>query len=418
VALKQIGDVRFNQGKLEPALKAFQQALVQSEALYKTDPKNNDYLFELGQAEFWVGYVAWERGDLEQAAVYMQRYMQYSKQLSERAPDNADYRLELSYAHNNLGSIALAQGNPESALEQFIFSVAIAQKMLAQDPDNVDSALNLAENLSWTAATYSELNQLVNSSQTYQKSIDVLQPFHIANKDRRVNATIARQMVMKADVDMMVGVAGVDLINQARSIYANLLQIDPSNSIWLYDSLKAEYLRLSIMQPGARTSADRQSLELAQLQFEKLLETNATNTDYSRYLASVQQLRIIDLIAQGNSDAALRLAEDSWVQWQKAIKGKPLTSELNLTEAMLEESLGVAYAATGQRDTAIDHWRHAAEKIEAMKRKNLSMLAVRRLLALNLGQNEQAEKIQKQLLQAGFKDSRMQPEYTLSGTFE
>ncbi len=60
-ALKQIGDVRFNRGQLEPALLAFRQALAQTRALYDANPGNNDYLFELGQAEFWVGYVAWQR---------------------------------------------------------------------------------------------------------------------------------------------------------------------------------------------------------------------------------------------------------------------------------------------------------------------------------------------------------------------
>ena len=42
-----------------------QEQLMQ--ALHKADPSNNDNLFELGQAEFWVGYVAWERGDLQNA---------------------------------------------------------------------------------------------------------------------------------------------------------------------------------------------------------------------------------------------------------------------------------------------------------------------------------------------------------------
>ncbi|MGL4835689.1 MAG: toll/interleukin-1 receptor domain-containing protein, partial [Shewanella sp.] len=88
-ALKQIGEVRKAQGELEPALKAFKQALIQSEALYKTDPSNNDYLFELGQAEFWVGYVAWERGDLKSAEPYFQNYMQYSRELLAREPNNS-----------------------------------------------------------------------------------------------------------------------------------------------------------------------------------------------------------------------------------------------------------------------------------------------------------------------------------------
>ena len=420
VALKQIGDVRFNQGKLEPALKSFQQALIQSEALYKTDPNNNDYLFELGQAEFWVGYVAWERGQLEQAAVSMQRYMQYSKQLSERVPDNVDYHLELSFANNNLGSIAFAQNKPEIALGYFTNAVNINQAMLKNDPDNVDLANdNAAESLSWLGTTYLELKQLDKSSQAYQQGLDVLLPFYKANKDQSVKEIYARLLFQKAEVAIQTGAVAEskDLLKQSLGIYQQLLETDSSNALWRYISLSADYFEQSLINPRLKTPKESKQLESLLSQFESLTVSDPTNSDNKLNLARAQRLRIIDLIAQNNISEAVTLADQSWAQWQTFAVGKSTTPKINLASVMLEETVGTAYAAARQGAKAKQHWQNSAANLDANKQKNLAELAVRRLLAIDLGETEKAKEIEQQLLQAGFRDPRMDPAYTQSGKF-
>jgi tetratricopeptide (TPR) repeat protein len=419
VALKQIGDVRFNQGKLEPALKSFQQALIQSEALYKTDPNNNDYLFELGQAEFWVGYVAWERGQLDQAAVSMQRYMQYSEQLSERAPDNAGYRLELGFANNNLGAISLAQNNPEAALGYYSKAANINKTLLINDPDNVDVANNVTETLSWLGTTYIELKQLDKGSQAYQQGLDALLPFYKANKDQSVKERYARLLFQKAEAVIQTGAVaeGNDLLKQSLGIWQQLLETDSSNANWRQVSLFVDHFEQSLLNPRLRTPVTRKQLESLLSQFESLTVSDPTSSDNNIYLARTQRLRIIDLVVGNNIPEALKLADQSWSHWQKFIAGKSPTPKINLVSVMLEETVGTAYAAAGQNAEAIQHWQHSAAVLDAKKQKNLAELAVRRLLAINLGQTEKAKDIEKQLLQAGFRDPRMQPAYTLSGSF-
>ena len=58
-------------GKLEPALQTFRQAMSQTRALYEAGPRNSDYLLELGQAEFWVGYVACQRARTCHGALHL-----------------------------------------------------------------------------------------------------------------------------------------------------------------------------------------------------------------------------------------------------------------------------------------------------------------------------------------------------------
>ena len=66
-ALRQIGEVRRTQGLLDDASIAFEESLRQITRLQKDSPLNDEFLFELGQSEFWVGQTAFERNDLATA---------------------------------------------------------------------------------------------------------------------------------------------------------------------------------------------------------------------------------------------------------------------------------------------------------------------------------------------------------------
>ncbi|HKJ27467.1 MAG TPA: toll/interleukin-1 receptor domain-containing protein, partial [Anaerolineales bacterium] len=81
LALRQIGEVRFAEGRLEAALEAFRESMNIAAELYLANTGNNQYLFELGQSEFWVGYVAWERGDHSGASHFFEKYMQRTQTL-------------------------------------------------------------------------------------------------------------------------------------------------------------------------------------------------------------------------------------------------------------------------------------------------------------------------------------------------
>ncbi len=419
VALKQIGDVRFQQGKLEPALKAFEQSLIQSRNLYKADPGNNAYLFELGQAEFWVGYVAWERGDLARGETNFQNYMQYSRELLRRDPENKDYSLELSYAHGNLGSLAQAQGNPELAIKNFMAAINIGEALLSNDKQNFMLAQNISESWSWLGTTFLDINQLQKSINAFQKGINILQPFHLAGKDKRASASYSRLLTLQADVLIQTGdtISAKRKIDQASQMAAKLLANDPSNSNWRYDAFKSDYLKLSLLEMASLTDAEMRLLVSMHSKLKEFIATTPTSSDYNVILARTNRLLIISYLSKGETKTALELAEASWSQWQAAVKTKSSTPELNLVEAMLEESIGNTFAATGQDDKAIAHWKHAAGKLDSASRKTLADLAVRRLLAINLQQHEQIADFEKILIKADYRDPRMNPSNTLSGKF-
>jgi tetratricopeptide (TPR) repeat protein len=418
-ALKQIGDVRFNRGQLEPALLAFRQALAQTRALYDANPGNNDYLFELGQAEFWVGYVAWQRGDLGGAYQSMQRYMEYSRELSRRSPANDDYRLELSYAYGNLASVALAQGRPEVALEEFADALALAESLLAKSPQDYELAFNVADTRSWVGTTLLELGRLAEARDEFAKAAMVMQPFHQQADDQRASYSYCRLLTLQADADIKRGDVGGARrgLEEALAVYGNLLEIDPTNTTWLYNALTAETYLLSLVPPGQWTAREGATLERIESRLKGSSSADSSDKDYIRVKFRVRNLNDIVLLHRGDAAAALRSAQQTRHEWQAATQGKIMVPEFSLIEAQVEETLGSALAGAGDAAGARAIWQAEAERLDATPTANLSLLAVRRLLAIDLGDLERANDAGARLQAAGYLDPRTDPAYTMSGAY-
>jgi len=416
-ALKQIGDVRFNQGELEPALAAFRQALSQTRALYDADPGNNDYLFELGQAEFWVGYVAWQRGDLGSAYQSMQRYMEYSRELTTRVPDDDGYLLELSYAHSNLGSVALAQDRPGVALEDFRAALALAESLLAKTPGDYDLAFNVADTRSWIGTTLLELGRLAEGREEFSKAVSVMRPFHQGGQDKRASYNYCRLLILQADADISRGAVAEarGALEESLGVYRQLLENDPSNATWLFNALTAETYLLGLVPPGQWTAREFAGLERVEAKLAGSSTVDASDKDYIRLKFRVRYLRDVALLHQGDAQAALRATRQTQEEWRAASRGKAMVPDFRLTEARIEELFGSARAATGDVSGARATWQAAADQLDATPTTNLSLLAMRRLLAVDLGDTMRADEIGARLDAAGYRDPRTDPGYTLSG---
>ncbi|MEJ2523935.1 MAG: toll/interleukin-1 receptor domain-containing protein, partial [Gammaproteobacteria bacterium] len=148
-ALRQIGDVRLSLGDYDAALEAFGDSLDLSRELSGRSPDNQDWLFALGNAWFWVGYTHWQRGDLGAAVEPMNEYLHAAERLVALAPVRLDWQLERSYALGNLGSLAAARGERRVAIGYFEASNAIVEDLIKGSPDDRGLLGSRIENLSW-----------------------------------------------------------------------------------------------------------------------------------------------------------------------------------------------------------------------------------------------------------------------------
>jgi tetratricopeptide (TPR) repeat protein len=410
-ALRQIGDVRFNEGHLPEALAAFQQSLKEVLALHDAEPDNNDYLFELGQSEFWVGYVAWQRSDLEQAHVSMQNYMRYSQQLSDRAPNNAAYRMELAYAHNNLGSVAKAQGHANEALSEFRLAAAISETELKSKPGDAGAMSALAEIWSWISSTLQDLGRLQESEQAATKAADLMRGAHEQGKDALASARYADYLVLLADTQLRLGrvATATTQIESARAIYKELLVQDPKNAFWRQNALAADCFLVAASTPDTWTPQTYQLLGTAAADLRVLADKDASNQTVWKKIATVARLQALGELAQGKTQSALKSARQAHDVIEKLTAGKSALTDLQVIAAQVAETLGAATFASGDKTAASQIWTLTLAGFDKESEDNLALKAIRRLLATDLGNAELAAQLAQELDKAGFKDPRFEP---------
>lgn len=410
-ALRQIGDVRFHEGHLPQALAAFEQSRKEVQALHVANPDNNEYLFELGQSEFWVGYVAWQRNDLEQAHTSMTNYMRYSQDLRDRAPDNAAYRMELSYAHNNLGSVAKAQGHASEALGEFRLAASISETELKSKPGDAVAMSDLSEIWSWISSTLQDLGRLQESVEAAVKAVDLIRGVHEQAKDLPASARYADYLVLLADAQLRVGevAAAISRIESARAIYRELISKDPKNAFWQQDALVADYFLIAASTPHTWSPQIYQLLGATAAGLQALADKDPTNQTVWKKIAAVARLQALGELARGQAQSALESALRAHDVVVKLTTGKSGSSDLKVIAAQVEEIFGAATLANGDKNTAVQIWTQALAGFDKDAEDNLALQATRRLIAADLGQAELAVQLAQRLEKAGFKDPRFEP---------
>ena len=123
----------------------------------------------------------------------------------------------------------------------------------------------------------------------------------------------------------------------------------------------------------------------------------------------MRNLRDVVLLHQGDARAAVRAARQTEQDWQEVTRGKTMAAEFTLIAAKVDEVLGRALAAAGDVAAARSVWLAAANRLDARPTANLSLAAVRRQLAIDLGDTAKADAIAAQLAAAGYRDPRAEP---------
>lgn len=419
VAFKQIGDVRFNQGKLEAALESFEKALLQARQLHEAEPGNNQYLFELGQAEFWVGYVAWERGQLDKAELAMHNYLRHSLVLRDREPGNRDYELELSYAYSNLGSLARTRGDSKTALAYFGLCRGIIEGELASSPDDPALTVALAETWSWIGSTRIDDGDLAGGASGFAEVTRLLQPLYERGEDAHATDLLGRNLIFQANAQLGLGRADLaaDYIERGRAIFARLTARDPQNASWARSAQRAQLTQLGLQAPARWTPEQAHALDtlVATMAAEAGRDPGSVWTEVN--LSHGLRLQALRALASGDAASAITAADRAYGRMAALAADTDYSAQRLAELARAAEVLGTAQAASGDHAVARETWARAAEMLDQQERPTFEFLPVRKLLAINLGQSGKLVALQEVLDTAGYRDPRMDPEYTLTGSF-
>jgi tetratricopeptide (TPR) repeat protein len=125
-------------GDTNGAMEKFKTSWALVAEAYRRDRNDQAAFFELGQADFWIGYVHLDRGEIDLAEAAFLSYAEITRRLIQLQPKNAKWVLEMAYALTNLGYVESAREgiNPERKLQYMQSALEYNQISLVLDPDS------------------------------------------------------------------------------------------------------------------------------------------------------------------------------------------------------------------------------------------------------------------------------------------
>lgn len=234
-ALTQIGQVRLDQGNHAAALSAFNAAHVRAIELSRRAPGDGGRLFDLAQAEYWLGLVAWRQRDLDTAERWLRGYRDRAEALVALDPSRFDWQREVAYAYHNLAVLEAGRGRHSQAVVEFEREMALYRAWLPVHPTDTLLRFEAANVASWLGSTKEQLGDL-EAAEAYFTEADqghaanqAQEPDVMAWADNRIDTS-----VLLARLQMRRGNRGVARAGLRRAVAsaAALSQHDPDNAAW------------------------------------------------------------------------------------------------------------------------------------------------------------------------------------------
>jgi len=170
---REEGMASHDRGKLDEAMKRFERSRAAFIELHQREGGTRRALFELGQAEFYVGYIHYDKGELDEAQEHFTRYGAITRRLINEDPKDAELVMELSYTLTNLGGVESARTDPDpdKALRLMQSAVQYNQIALVLDPGNDVYQTNLNNKLAFLADTWLETCDLGKAIDFRQQNV-------------------------------------------------------------------------------------------------------------------------------------------------------------------------------------------------------------------------------------------------------
>jgi len=242
---RQLGEVGKDQGDLAEALRAFTTSRDILGELYRRNPDNTEYRFELGNAEFWIGYVHLDAGEFDKAQQAFELYLDNAYKLVEMDPGNPRWLMEQSYAHSNMAALDIERGGPdaEGALSNILAAVELNRQVLEMDPGNATYESELGEALAWLADTQLQFCNLGEALISRQESAAIAQKMSSESPgNANLKSRYAYALTGVANVALQVGLTDLARENflKSREILGQMVVVEPSFVDHRFENLMRE----------------------------------------------------------------------------------------------------------------------------------------------------------------------------------
>lgn len=277
---RQLGEVSMDQGDLAEALKAFSTSRDIMAELYRRSPHDTGFLFELGNAEFWIGYVHLETGEFDKAEQAMATYLDHSNRLVEMDPENAKWVMEKAYAHSNMAALIVERAGTDTqgALSHIKAAVELNRRVIKMDPDEPMYQSELATALAWLADTQLMVCNLGDALISRQESVSIAK-MQVADYpgNAKFKSIYANALTGVGNVAYQVGLTDLALTNyrQAKAIFGQMSMLEPSNVEHRFGYLTREFFAAVAMAESGHLPEALGNMEVLREPLHQALEAES-----------------------------------------------------------------------------------------------------------------------------------------------
>ncbi len=314
-ALRQIGDTRIKQGKLDEAAPVFRAALTLDEAIAARHPTNTEAIFNVSQSAFYVGYADYLAQDYVSAKRWMQRYAAEAQRLVRLEPDNAKWLTEQIYAQDNLVTVMMAKEGHEATLPYFDGLISAYQSLYerapAQRADALDGLINAA---SREALARMRVGHFAPAMQAQENALSwQRERLAMAETDATIQLQLVTQLRLFATAALDSGQLSraTEAMAEAAALVTILRVLDPTNRQVLREELALAHLGVKRAlihgEIGAADELNSGLFEIASNLLDQTAETDFARKGLARshLLGSEIALRRSDFEAARRANAEL-----------------------------------------------------------------------------------------------------------------
>jgi len=245
-ALTGIGEVRLNEGNHDAALEAFRDAHARSSLLLERDPANGQRLFDLAQADFWVGMVAFEQGRFEDTGTWWRHYYDRAQRLAVMEPGNFAWQQEVGYALQNLAVLDEKRGRFEAAESQMLELLELYRRWVRERPTEYQLRQEMSDVTSWLGSLALRQGRLREAEARFLEHAEEMRRIVREDPlDARWKDYLHDALLLLVDARVQVGhvEAAEAEVQEAASIAAALSAQDTSNNQWRINRAQSRYLQ-------------------------------------------------------------------------------------------------------------------------------------------------------------------------------
>jgi tetratricopeptide (TPR) repeat protein len=314
---RQLGEVAMNQADLPGALEGFAASRDILLELHRRNPAVALYVYELGVAEFWIGYVHLETGEFDLAEKALNDYLAWSYRLNELEPGKPEWLMEKSYAHINIAALInrRGSGDVDAALVHISKAAEFGSQVIEIEPENFTYLSEYAEVMAWLADTHLLRCDLGAALMARQEQVRISRQLAEGSPgNNELKSRYAFSLTGLSNVAVQVGLLepALENMSEARDLIGQLSQADVRNSDLKFEHLSREFNVAEILGELGRLDEASALLERIDPGIREVLEAEAYS-NRRRYTTWLEFLLVRSDVAWRSNDpvAAAALLDEA-----------------------------------------------------------------------------------------------------------